>query len=175
MIKRRKEMNRTELKRKTPLARGTSWLARTPFRSKAKAGSVETSSGPVKPRRRTGPVTTGEKLARALVKIRSGGLCELCGAPATEYQHRKAKAHCSKAELWAPANGLAVCGHGNIWGCHGLIHQNPTWAKSHGYTVASCLDPHEVPVRKDGLLVWFFDDGSTEPLDLTEVAKWVAA
>lgn len=104
--------------------------------------------------------------ARRLVRLRSGGMCEVCGVSrATNYQHRKGKAHCTPAELWAVSNGLDVCGHGNLSGCHGLIHQNPTGAIANGWTVPSWVDPHRVPVFRLSQLVVLDDDGSFEPYE----------
>lgn len=113
---------------------------------------------------------TSQALARRLVRERSGGLCEVCGtAKATNYQHRKGKAHCSPEEMWAPSNGLDVCGHGNATGCHGLIHQNPTGAKANGWTVPSWGDPKSTAVYRLSQLVLLSDDGSFEPVE-SEVA-----
>lgn len=104
--------------------------------------------------------------ARRLVRERSGGMCEVCGAArATNYQHRKGKAHCSPLELWIPSNGLDVCGHGNTSGCHGLIHQNPTAAIANGWTVPSWGDPRTAPVYRLSQRVLLHDDGSFEPYE----------
>jgi hypothetical protein len=90
-------------------------------------------------------------------------VCEVCGsARATNYQHRKGKAHCSAYELWAPSNGLDVCGHGNASGCHGLIHTNPRAAKRNGWTVPSWGDPRTTPVFVRSERVLLDDEGGTE-------------
>jgi hypothetical protein len=83
----------------------------------------------------------------------------------TEYQHRKAKAHCSREELWAPRNGLRVCGMGNTSGCHGFIHQNPNIAVANGWTVKSGKnDPGLVPVY-----AWLH---SADPVMLDNFGGW---
>lgn len=85
-----------------------------------------------------------ENSARLLVRQRSGGICEVCGAAkATNFQHRKNR---SQGGEWSASNGLDVCGMGNLSGCHGFIHQNPEAAAAHGWTVRSGMDPAEVPV-----------------------------
>lgn len=100
-----------------------------------------------------------EREARRIVEVRAGGdpdirfkgYCEAqapgCYGRATEYQHRKAKAHCTPAERWDPRNGLMVCGFGNTDGCHGYIHQNPIVAGEKGWTVKSNKDPALIPVQ----------------------------
>jgi len=84
-----------------------------------------------------------EAVVRALVRARSGGVCEVCGnARATNYQHRKNR---SQGGLWSASNGLAVCGTGTT-GCHGRIHANPAEAVSKGHQVRSYADPLLIPV-----------------------------
>lgn len=95
-----------------------------------------------------------ETRARRIVSERSGGVCELklpgiCQGRATNYQHRKRKSHCSRAERWSPANALHVCGSGTT-GCHGYIHANPAEAHYEGWEVKSWDTPETVPVR-----LWF--------------------
>lgn len=89
-------------------------------------------------------VSKEERRARKAVRARSGSTCEVCGrAPMTEFQHRKAAVH---GGPWCPSNGLAVCGHGNVSGCHGRIHQFPTVAYERGWSVRSGHDPERQPV-----------------------------
>ncbi|MGE0300918.1 MAG: hypothetical protein AB7R99_29945, partial [Pseudonocardia sp.] len=91
-------------------------------------------------------MTPAERRARQLVTARSGGVCEVCGvAPAREFQHRKARVH---GGAWSADNGLHVCGHGNVTGCHGLIHQHPALAydRDRGWSVQSGHDPATTPV-----------------------------
>ena len=109
---------------------------------------------------------TSQARARRLVRERSGGICEVCGVNrATNYQHRKGKAHCSPEEMWAVSNGLDVCGHGNVSGCHGLIHQNPTGAVKNGWTVNSWADPKSTPVFRMSKLVFLDDEGGFDPVE----------
>jgi hypothetical protein len=143
---------RKPLQRRTPL-RATASLPR----------STRLSRGPVKARRE--PAGGQEQQARLIVHGRAGGRCEICReAWATNYQHRKGKAHCSPAELWDPANGLAVCGQGNYSGCHGRLHQNPAEAYGNGWSVRSGHDPAEQPVLRRGEWVWLRPDGTVEPV-----------
>ena len=115
------------------------------------------------------PRTKDERLAEDLARMtlwdrasqpHGYPLCEVCGdKTAEEYQHRKAKVHCTKEELWAPSNGLMVCGHGNVSGCHGHIHQNPTEAYEAGWSVKSHRNPAKVAVLRRGERVLLDDEG----------------
>lgn len=97
-----------------------------------------------------------EKTARAMVRERSGGVCEVCGtARATNYQHRKNR---SQAGEWSVVNGLDVCGSGTT-GCHGWIHANPTKSYERGWMVHSWDDPANVPVRIGCHLVFLTPTG----------------
>lgn len=91
-----------------------------------------------------------ERTARGKVYARSEfegvRVCELCFCErATNYQHRKNKSQCAKAEMWVPSNGLDVCGSGTT-GCHGWIHANPGEAQRLGWSVSAYAEPSEVPV-----------------------------
>lgn len=127
--------------------------------------------GPIKTKRPTADVRRAEESARLTVWARASqphghAVCEVCGErPATNYQHRKGKAHCSKSELWAPSNGLAVCGHGNLpTGCHGLrIHLDPNEAKKNGWIVEPWRDPLKKRVLRRGEWVRFDDHGEMTP------------
>jgi hypothetical protein len=101
--------------------------------------------------------TKAEKEARLLVRERSGGICEICGAQrATNFQHRKAR---GQGGLWTPSNGLDVCGMGNAFGCHGYIHQNPRTACLNGWTVQSWSDERDVAVKTIHGFVLLDDEG----------------
>lgn len=126
--------------------------------------------GRIKTKRPNADMRRAEESARIKVWARASqphghALCEVCGErPPTEYQHRKGKAHCSKAERWAPSNGLAVCGHGNYSGCHGeRIHQQPDEAKANGWTVEPWSDPRKKRVLRRGEWVRFDDQGGMSP------------
>lgn len=89
-----------------------------------------------------------EKLARAIVSERSGGLCERCGLrPATNVHHRKNR---SQGGTWSPDNLLHLDGSGTT-GCHGWIGANVKLSYDHGWLVKSFQDPASVPV-------WCIDD-----------------
>lgn len=86
--------------------------------------------------------TAAETAARNEVEARALGMCEVCGLrPGHDYQHRKARTHCTRDERWDPRNGLFVCGFGNTSGCHGIIHNNPTVVYDMGWSVPSHMDP----------------------------------
>lgn len=98
-----------------------------------------------------------------LVRERSGGDCEVrtdwCRGRATNWSHRTAK---GQGGLWAPSNGLDVCGMGNLAGCHGYLHQHPTVAKAKGWIVPRWEDPLLVPAwvhtHTLGLALVYLDD-----------------
>ncbi len=128
--------------------------------------------GRIKAKRPTADARRAEESARLKVWARASqphgiALCEVCGErPVTNYQHRKGKAHCSQDELWAASNGLAVCGNGNVSGCHGeRIHQQPTIAYASGWSVRSGQVPMDVPVLRRGVWCLLDDDGGFEPVE----------
>jgi len=84
-----------------------------------------------------------EELGRQAVAERSGGRCELgCGRPMESWGHRQRR---SQGGLWAPWNGLALCGDGTR-GCHGRLTGDPALAAGGGWEVPSHADPAVVPV-----------------------------
>lgn len=117
-----------------------------------------------------------ETEARALVEERSGGNCEGCGRPATNFAHRCAR---SGGGLWLPSNGLRLCGSGNT-GCHGWATLNPTDAEVAGWRVLSGEHPADVPawIRSPFLLGWHLlgDDGTYSPIwdrdDVPRLPPW---
>lgn len=172
-MKPRKPLKRTPLAPGKPIERHTQ-MPRGGFKSKAgNLNQKQRGSGPVKARRVQRPGESAEERhARELVWARAAKpdgypLCEVCGQrPPTEYQHRKAKAHCAPAEKWAVSNGLAVCGHGNVSGCHGeRIHQQPTEAYLNGWSVRSGHDPIRRWVLRRGVRVWLDDQGGFTPAE----------
>lgn len=109
-----------------------------------------------KPRARVG---VGERVAREVVRHRSGGVCEVCGAArATDWHHRKNR---SQGGRWCPANGMDLCR-----GCHHEITVNPEWAYAQGYMVRSTVDPAAMPALYRGCLAWLLPGGDVEPVDL---------
>jgi hypothetical protein len=100
-------------------------------------------------------------------EVRINGVCLGTG---TNYQHRKNRSQCSKAERWMPSNGLYVCGSGTT-GCHGYIHAHPTESYEWGWSVKQANDPRLVPVL--ALLhhpqsIVLHDDGGWHPIDRNE-------
>ena len=144
------------MKQRKPLGRNTPLLAKTGL----SRGSQPLTRGPVKPRKQ--PAKTPEEIyARDKVSVRSGGMCEaqitgVCQGQACEFQHRKAK---GQLGAWTPSNGLAVCGHGNVDGCHGYIHQHPTEAHKNGWSVRSGGDPMKQEVLYRGRWVLLDNQG----------------
>ncbi|WP_051393065.1 hypothetical protein [Glycomyces arizonensis] len=108
-----------------------------------------------------------EKRARQLVRERSGGVCEVCGAArATNYQHRKNR---SQGGPWSAANGLDVCGSGTT-GCHGYIHAHPDEACLKGWSVRSWDDEHAIPVQTHMGPLLLDDEGGWAWAEITEGA-----
>ena len=103
-----------------------------------------------------------EKEARRLVRERSGGICEICGAArATNYQHRQNR---SQAGVWSASNGLDVCGSGTT-GDHGYIHAHPAESYERGWSVHSWDNPAEVPVQTALGWVLLDNDGGRTAVD----------
>lgn len=87
-----------------------------------------------------------ERLARQIVRARSGGRCEVrvpgvCQGRATNWHHRRNR---SAGGRWVPSNGLDLCGTGTT-GCHGYITEHPAESAENGWTVRSWNDPVHVP------------------------------
>lgn len=78
-----------------------------------------------------------ETRARAIVRDRSGGRCELCPAPGTEWSHRIAR---GRGGTWAPSNGLWLCGI-----CHRKCHAAPDTARANGWHLSTGVDPLTAP------------------------------
>ena len=86
---------------------------------------------------------TAERQAREVVRDRSGGVCEVCGARrASNWHHRLNR---SQGGLWCPTNGLDLCGSGTT-GCHGWITEHPALSRPRGWIVQPHQDPATVPV-----------------------------
>ena len=80
-----------------------------------------------------------EASARRIVKERSRGRCETCGAAETlDWAHRVPK---GQGGPWCPSNGLAQCRS-----CHRTSEGNPLQAYAKGIRLRSHLDPHLEPV-----------------------------
>lgn len=129
--------------------------------------------GPIKAKRRVSAV---ERNARELLAKRSNGVCETqapghCTGIAKVWSHRKRRSQSSKAEMWAVTNGLHSCLQ-----CEWYLtdHGSDSKVRSLGWTVHPSVDPARVPVWRRGKYVWLTPDGGVEPLDLIELAEWVA-
>lgn len=95
--------------------------------------------------------TEEEKAARALVRTRSQGFCELrlfgCLGRATDYSHRIGR---GVGGQWTASNGLDSCRE-----CHAWCHRRPAEAKDLGLMLESWQDPTVEPVayQNAGLVV----------------------
>ena len=91
---------------------------------------------------------------RALVRQRSGGMCELgCGERATVVHHRQLR----RFGLHTASNLLHLSAT-----CHRRIHDRVRYSLDVGWLVASHDNPRERPVLRHGVPVLLFDDGRIE-------------
>ena len=88
--------------------------------------------------------------SREIVAARSGGACERCSGPATDWHHRRRR-RIKGPHQHCPCNGVHLCA-----GCHAWAHRFPPEARATGHIVVSNIDPHEVPVLILG--VWWLHD-----------------
>lgn len=114
--------------------------------------------GPQKPRgvrskpRKADPVT---EEVRAIVRARSGGVCELCGeAPVQHFHHRQLR----RSGDHTPRNIVGLC---NL--DHQRVHGHVRWALDTGWVVSQYDDPalREVLYRGRDWL-WLGVDGSMQ-------------
>lgn len=146
------------------LGRGTKGLERaTPI---ARKTELQRAAVPKKPSR--APITAEEREARALVKQRSHGWCEvqipgICFGLAGNFHHRQNK---SQLGIWSAPNGLAVCGSGST-GCHGALTNTNGRRREYeraGWIVPSTKNPAAVPVDHAARgRVLLLDNGDTRP------------
>jgi hypothetical protein len=95
-------------------------------------------------------VSTDERVARPLVRARSGGICEtripgVCLGRAANMHHRKNR---SQGGKWTASNLIDLCGSGTT-GCHGVLTDpqgRRTEYEANGWIVPSYANPAEVPV-----------------------------
>jgi hypothetical protein len=145
--------------KRTGIKRGTKKLTRsTRLQSRGLIGR-EWAIKPVRPK-----YDPAERPARAGVRDRSGGMCELqipgvCEGRATNYQHRMNQ---SQQGQYAIGSGLDVCGSGTT-GCHGYIHDHPEESYRKGWSVKSWDNPLTRPVLYRGQWVVLDDLGSFTP------------
>jgi 5-methylcytosine-specific restriction endonuclease McrA len=87
------------------------------------------SLNPMSPKRRSR--ARQYAAARALVRERAEGLCELpgCGAQGHHAHHKRRR---SQGGEDTPANLMWLCGD-----CHESIHRNIKWAEASGYLIRS--------------------------------------
>jgi hypothetical protein len=116
--------------------------------------------------------TGAERKGRQVVRLRSGGMCEICGTrQATDWQHRKNR---SQGGDWLPSNGLDVCRT-----CHEEIHLNPEAAYANGWSVRQAMNPTDAPAllrtAYGQQYMWLHDDGTMDMADVAyEVLKAVS-
>jgi hypothetical protein len=113
--------------------------------------------------------------ARRIVKQRDDSHCQMCGKPLWTGQgsvhHRLNKGRGGSALLERPSILITVCGDG-VFGDHGRVTRNPTWAESIGWLLPRNnpdIRPEEEPILLwDG---WFLldDDGNRTPCAAPEV------
>lgn len=101
-----------------------------------------------------------ETTCREIVRIRSGGVCEVCGKHRAESMHHRKNR--SQGGKWTPGNILHTCGDGTR-GCHGWITEHPALAHSSGHAVKSFEDPLDVPAVLHHGLVLLDDNGYCTP------------
>ena len=96
----------------------------------------------------------------ALIRERSGGLCEVCGRRAESTHHRKPRGMGGSQDPAAhsPANLLRVCGDGTR-GCHGMIEADRTGSYGHGWLLRRGELPTCVPVLLRNRWTLLTEDG----------------
>lgn len=88
---------------------------------------------------------------RAVIKSRSGGICEKCGrAPGAEIHHRRPRGMGGTSLAWVNkcANGLHLCA-----ACHNYIERHARhWSQVNGWLVSQhgTVLPVDVPVTYRG-------------------------
>ena len=154
------------MKQRKPLTRSTPLRAKTSLDR-----STPLVRGPVKPRK-PATWTPKQRKDRALVKARSGGLCELCGhVSATNIHHRRPRRMGGSRlpDTNQPQNLLDLCGSATT-GCHGVIEENREHAYSMGWLVRDGVDPAAMPILRRGVFVWLRSDGTHVPVEMGGVA-----
>jgi hypothetical protein len=97
-----------------------------------------------------------EAKCRAIVKERSHGICEICGAArGLQMHHRRNR---SQRGRWEPQNILHLCVE-----CHHSVTVHPKWATEMGWSIQGRVDgdsPETVPVLIRGQRCLLEDDGT---------------
>lgn len=153
-------MKRSGLRRTAPLRTRTPLVGSTPMQRAAGLARRAVAAKRAK-------VTAAERAARKVLQARSLGRCEVCSrAPATNAHHRR-----KAGRVWSPENLLAVCGHGNLTGCHSIIELNPGRSREQGWIVPSHRNPADVPCWLAGREFAFLNpDGSITEISDEETA-----
>lgn len=103
------------------------------------------------------PARIAPKL-RALI-IERDETCARCGAEVPlEVHHRARKGMGGSRLLDHPANLIALCGLGNVTGCHGWAHTAPEAAEQ-GLRLGPGQEPADVAILHHGVWVLLTDDG----------------
>lgn len=97
----------------------------------------------------------------AVVKARSGGVCESCGTkPGANIHHRQ---YLSRGGTHDVHNLIHLCGMGNVNGCHGRAHKD---GEQEGLAIGRGYRSELIPVLRRG--VWVLPDDAGGWQELTE-------
>jgi hypothetical protein len=162
------------LKTTKPLERGKPLQARQePVRRSAPPARAAAPQRAAQPRqqalRDTGPSTA----TRNLVWLRDMGLCQRCGWPGTNLQHREGRGMGGRSKAEAdrtngPAWLVLVCGMGNASGCHKALDDDREAAERDGFVIrrnGPTVDATAVPVRTHWGWRLLTNDGRSIPCD----------
>jgi hypothetical protein len=96
------------------------------------------------------------------VKLRSGGVCEVCDSRRGQSVHHRRKQ--SQGGPWSASNCLHLCGTGRgPDGCHGRITETDGDYYAKGWLVHSYEDWTAKPVLRRGEWVLLDDEGGLTP------------
>ncbi len=101
---------------------------------------------------------------KKIIRWRSGGMCELCGAePATNFHHRRARGMGgTRRQVHSPEWIMHLCGSGTT-GCHGYIEAHPEISYAKGWKLRGTR-PASTPVQVFAIgWVILTPDGNYEP------------
>lgn len=130
--------------KRSPMPPRKEWMKGSSPRSSKPSATGETQP---KPRRSTGK-HVGVNEARKLVKLRSGGLCEIrmvgCFGDGTDWHHRKLR---SQGGPWHVQNGLQACRF-----CHGCVTN--TNGRRREYEENGWLVPRHGDFATTEVLLW---------------------
>lgn len=104
---------------------------------------------------------------RNTVLTRAMGLCELCGAQASNIHHRRPRGMGGTKASWInePPNLLALCGSGTM-GCHGMIEANRATAYVNGWLLRTGSMPERTPFVDLKASWWILIGDMKHPIDL---------